>query len=363
VRIVFMQNGVLAYQDTCMRELAALGNDILIVCPASMEGYHFDGTRFGDYGETLMWDGEPPTPAELVRRVEDFRPDVVLMRSHKGKAYRAVMKAVKGDALRVLFMSNVWLNTPRQWIGRLTHRLYVDPLFEACYTPGERSEWFLRRLGFSGEQVIRGANSADVDVFERGPRTGAELAAKGRFLFSGRFIWHKGLEVLAPAYQRYRELVEDPWDLTLVGEGPLASLFHGVPGVEVRSFMQPTELADLMQDCSCFILASHVDFWGVVIHEAEVAGLPIIVSDGVGAVPYLVQDGFNGWVVAAGSVDDLTSALVRMSTAGEARLQEMSDGSRALATRLTPKIWARHFHEEVARRLPAATGRSAAPAL
>jgi hypothetical protein len=47
-----------------------------------------------------------------------------------------------------------------------------------------------------------------------------------------------------------------------------------------------------------------------------------------------------------------------MSTAGEDRLQEMSDGSAALATRLSPTIWARHLHEELARRLPAATGRS-----
>jgi hypothetical protein len=32
----------------------------------------------------------------------------------------------------------------------------------------------------------------------------------------------------------------------------------------------------------------------------------------------------------------------------------MSDGSRALSSRLTPEIWARHLHEEIEVRLPAA---------
>jgi glycosyltransferase involved in cell wall biosynthesis len=327
-----------------------------------MDGYRFDGSQFGDYGQTLFYEGAPPSPAELVGVVENFRPDVIVMRAWKGKAHRAVMRAQRGKALRVMFSSNVWLNTPRQWLGRATHRLYLGPLFDACYVPGERSEWFARRLGFSGDQLIRGANSADVAVFEGGRRDAAELAARKRFLFSGRFIWHKGMDTLAPAYRRYRELADDPWGLTIVGEGPLKAEFEAIEGVEVRSFMQPTELAALMHESSCFILPSHVDFWGVVVHEAAVAGLPLICSDGVGAIPYLLQDGFNGWAFAAGDVDELTTALLRMSSADEARLQQMSDGSRALATRLTPEIWARHFHEEMGRRIPAATGRRPATA-
>ena len=107
-----------------------------------------------------------------------------------------------------------------------------------------------------------------------------------------------------------------------------------------------------MRASSCLILPSHIEWYGVVVHEAAVAGLPLICADGVGAVPHLLQDGFNGWTVAAGDVEDLADAMVRMSTAGEERLKEMSDGSRALGSRLTPRIWARNLEEELARRLP-----------
>jgi glycosyltransferase involved in cell wall biosynthesis len=72
----------------------------------------------------------------------------------------------------------------------------------------------------------------------------------------------------------------------------------------------------------------------------------------VGAVPSLLQDGFNGWTVAAGNVASLASAMERMANLPVERLAAMSDGSRALASRLNPTIWARNLHEEIERRLP-----------
>lgn len=355
MRVLFLHNGLLAYQDACLRELAKLGDEIMVVHPEGLADSHFREEEFLSYGVDWSYKGsEPPDPAALLRAVEDFGPDVIVMRAWKGKAYRKVMKAWKGRALRVMFSSNVWLNAPRQWLGRAGHRIYVDPLFDAAYVPGERSEWFVRRLGFAGEDIVRGANSADVALFERGPRTGDELAGRRRFLFSGRLIWHKAVDTLAPAYARYRTLVDDPWDLEVVGEGYQANLFDGIDGVTLHGFKQPEELAELMHEVSCFILPSHVDFWGVVVHEAGTAGLPLICSDGVGAVPYLLQDGFNGWVVAAGNVDHLADAMARMSRSTPEELEAMSVGSRNLASRLSPEIWARHFHDEMARRLPAA---------
>src|SRR3546814_6814214 len=115
--------------------------------------------------------------------------------------------------------------------------------------------------------------------------------------------------------------------------------------------MQPEALADRMQEVSCLILPSHIEWYGVVVHEAAVAGLPVICSDGVGAVPHLLQDGFNGWTVEAGSRSELVTAMVRMSSASPARLESMSRGSQALGSRLTPEIWAVNLHEELERRL------------
>ncbi|MDT0202584.1 glycosyltransferase family 4 protein [Nocardioides sp. AE5] len=350
MRIAVLMTGLTAYQDVCFRELAALGDDILLVHPPTMPFAEFDKTKFTREVERIVWNPDMPSAAELVPQIEAFAPDVVIMWSWDGAGYRAVMKKFRRRALRVMFSSNFWHGTPKQYAGLVARYAYVTPLFDAVWVPGERSELFAKRIGFDGSQVIRGANSADTDLFDRGPRTGAELASRRRFLFTGRLIWHKAPTLLAEAYAEYRTRVPDPWELDIVGDGPLKKDFAGIDGVRLEGFMQPEALAARMQEVSCLILPSHIEWYGVVVHEAAVAGLPVICSDGVGAAPHLLQDGFNGWTAAAGSKSELVTAMERMTAAGPERLEEMSRGSQALGSRLTPRIWARNLHEELERR-------------
>jgi glycosyltransferase involved in cell wall biosynthesis len=353
VRIAFLLFGVTTNQDACYRKLTELGDELLLVFPESMQDMHFDGgAEFGDYAQTLVWQ-QLPDAATLTRLVDSFAPDAIVMSSWVGDGYRKAMAAQRGRALRILFTSNVWRATPKQWLGRAAHRFYIDPLYDCAYVAGDRSEWFARRLGFSAADIIRGSQSANVVTFDRGPRDPSELASRRRFLFSGRLVEHKAVPVLAEAYARYRRgTSREPWDLSVAGTGPLASVLEGIDGVKLHGFLQPRELSDAMHESSCFLLPSILDYYGLVVHESATAGLPLLCSDGVGAVPSLLQDGFNGWTVEAGNVASLASAMERMANLPEERLAAMSEGSRALASRLNPTIWARNLHEEIERRLP-----------
>jgi glycosyltransferase involved in cell wall biosynthesis len=350
VRIAVLMTGLTAYQDTCFQALSELGDDLLLVHPESMAYAPFDKSKFTNSVKRHIWKTMPDAKT-LVPIVEEFKPDAVIMWSWDGRGYRAVMKAVKGRALRVMFSSNFWRGTKKQYAGLVASRFYVTPLFESVWVPSAWAESFAKLIGFDGKDIIRGANSADTAVFDRGPREAEEIAKRRRFVFTGRLIWHKAPTELAEAYRRYRAATEAPWDLDVVGAGPLAKDFDGIDGVTLRGFMQPEELSDLMHEASCLILPSHAEWYGVVVHEAAVAGLPIICSDGVGAVPHLLQDNFNGWAFPAGNVDAMAQAMGRMSALSVERLKAMSDGSRALGSRLTPQIWARNLHEEIERRL------------
>ncbi len=273
------------------------------------------------------------------------------MWSWDGSGYRAVMKAQRGRALRVMFTSNFWHNKPKQYAGIVASQFHVLPLFDCAWVPGERSEAFARLIGFKRKDIIRGANSADTPVFDRGPRDGDELGKNGRFLITGRLVEHKAPNLLAESYRRYRDRTATPWEFDVVGDGPLAERFVDLPGVSMHGFRQPRELSDLMHQSSCLVLPSYIEWYGVVVHEAAASGLPLIVSDGVGALTQLLQDNYNGWTVPKGDGEALTQAMLRMSAAGPGRLAAMSEGSRALGSRLSPTIWARNLHEELERRL------------
>jgi len=352
LRIAYLAREATGYLDSCLQALADFGDDVFVSYPRQVQNTAFDALRFDDYAQTYSWEGEPDATT-LLNRVRDFGPHAVIMWSWNWPAaHRAVMKD-HPEAVSILFMDNVWLATPRQWLGRLTHRWYLDPVFDCALVPGDRTEFFARRLGFTAGDVIRGAWCGDSRLFAALPTRGDELAARRRFVAALRLVHHKGADILAEAYRHYRELVDEPWQLEVAGIGPLAASFDGVDGVVMRGFLQPSELASLMHRSSCFVLPTRVEPYGLVLHEAAMAGLPIISTDTAGAAPTMLQDGYNGWTVPGGDAPGLARAMARMSTSSDARLGEMSVTSCALASRLTREGWARNLHEEVERRLDA----------
>jgi glycosyltransferase involved in cell wall biosynthesis len=364
VRIAFLLNGMTGYLDAQYRQLHKLGNELLVVSPATpdasgeaMADTAFAGLGTEDYAQVVGW-SEAPEPDALVRTVLDFEPDAVLMTSWNfTPAYRAVMKAVPSRVVRILIMDNLWRAAPKQWLGRVAHRAYVDPVADAALVPSDRTEFYARRLGFGAADVIRGSLSGDTALFGSPARTADELGSRRSFVYVGRLVAHKGADVLAAAYRGYRELTTEPWDLHVAGMGPLEPLLRSIPGVTLHGFVQPPQVAELMHRSSGFVLTSHIEPYGVVVHEAAAAGLPILCSDFTGAAPGFVQDGYNGWIVPAGDVAAWSRAMARMSSLPSARLASMSDVSRALSARLSPPGWALNLHEEIERRRAAGGGR------
>ena len=81
-----------------------------------------------------------------------------------------------------------------------------------------------------------------------------------------------------------------------------------------------------------FALLSEREPWGVVVNEAAACGLPLVLSDRVGAAFDLLRDGENGVLVMAGDVESAASALRRLAqnpaarAAAGARSQELMEG-------------------------------------
>lgn len=366
MRIALLINGMTGYLDAEFRALADLGHTLLLVTPGSADvsvGAMRD-TAFtvlehaSEYAEVHAWQTDPD-PAELVASVaETFKPDAVLMTAWNfSKAYRAVMKAVPPETVRIMYMDNLWRAAPRQWLGRLTHRWYVDTVADAALVPSDRTEFYARRLGFSPADIIRGGAVGDTTLFTSERRTAEELGSRRSFLYVGRLVDHKGADVLAAAYRRYRELATSPWDLHVVGIGPMEEMISAIPGVTMHGFLPPDQVAVLMREVSCLALTSHIEPFGVVVHEAAASGLPMLVTEFSGAAPVFVQDGYNGWQVTAGHVEHWARAMVEMSALPAERLADMSEVSRSLSRRASPAGWALNLTEEITRRKARGGGR------
>jgi glycosyltransferase involved in cell wall biosynthesis len=142
-------------------------------------------------------------------------------------------------------------------------------------------------------------------------------------LFSGQLIERKGVDLLIRAFTQISDQVPELC-LQLLGTGPAAGILKGMIPLELQGrvqflgFQQPSALPTIFAAADIFVLPSRHDGWGVVVNEALGSGLPIILSDRVGARD-LVEDGSNGFVTSAGDVDELANALHKLAMSSDLR--------------------------------------------
>jgi UDP-GlcNAc:undecaprenyl-phosphate GlcNAc-1-phosphate transferase len=237
----------------------------------------------------------------------------------------------------------------RALIRRVTKAVGLRPVISgaaACLATGTLSREYLCRYGARPERVFYFPNTPDVEWFaehsdELRPRR-AELRAKWGLpdaptvLFAGRLIQVKGVDVLLRAFAELRKRLGEA-SLAIVGDGPEKSRLEGLArelgvadGVHFIPFQQRDALVELYACVDVFCLPSRHEPWGVVVNEAAACGLPLVVSDRVGAAPDLVKEGRNGRVVPAEDASALAEALLEMLKPSADR-DEMARVSREAA--------------------------------
>ncbi len=172
---------------------------------------------------------------------------------------------------------------------------------------------------------------ADLELFAP-PAVEPARGAGTVFLFAGAPIVRKGFDLLLEAFARVAR-AEPSAVLRVVGPR------GGQAARERITFVGPVAQAQLAAEMSradCLVLPSRNDSYGMVVAEALAAGLPVVVSDMVGAAE-LVLPGENGWVVPAGDAGALGDRLLALAhpPTGPALLRAMRPACRASAERAT----------------------------
>jgi glycosyltransferase involved in cell wall biosynthesis len=162
--------------------------------------------------------------------------------------------------------------------------------------------------GVPPERVHAVPLGADLELFSPGgaDKEGADLT----FLFSGAAIHRKGFDLLLEAFDRVRA-GNRAVRLRLVGpRGDSAHLLErrGTDGIDVLGPMPQPELAAELRQADVLVLPSRNDSYGMVVAEALASGLPVLVSEMVGAKD-LVTEGRTGWIVPVGDATALSGRM------------------------------------------------------
>jgi glycosyltransferase involved in cell wall biosynthesis len=168
---------------------------------------------------------------------------------------------------------------------------------------------------FFRRQVAEAARRRESLRGELGLETGRPV-----ILYASKLMPRKRPGDLLDAYARLSVDGREPHAyLVFVGDGEERSrLEHRArqlawSSVRFAGFRNQTELPRYYDLADVFVLPSAHEPWGLVVNEVMNAGKPVVVSDGVGAAPDLVQDGENGFVVPVGHVGVLADRLARLT--------------------------------------------------
>ena len=195
---------------------------------------------------------------------------------------------------------------------------------DAFVVPGKSAVEYLRKYGVPEEMIFTAPNAVDTDFFAQRAEAIRRDAAMHRqalrlpdrfFLFAGRLVAEKGIFDLLDAYQALAPSVRDEMGLVFVGDGAArsalqqraAAINHGL--IQFAGFAQRESLPAYYALADALVFPTHTDTWGLVVNEAMACGLPVISSDAAGCVADLVESGWNGRVVSAGDIGQLSSAM------------------------------------------------------
>jgi colanic acid/amylovoran biosynthesis glycosyltransferase len=153
----------------------------------------------------------------------------------------------------------------------------------------------------------------------------------------GRLCEQKGQVLLVEAVRR---LVEAGVDcrLTLVGDGELRGTIEALirqHNLQNHIILTGNATGDEVQkqilNARAFVLPSFGEGLPVAIMEALALGRPVI-STYIAGIPELVKPGENGWLVPAGSIEDLVAAMRQVLGATVEQLEAMGqNGADAVA--------------------------------
>lgn len=339
---------ITGYSTSGMRALVEQGHDVRLMYQQIDNAFWgaFDEDELTRGLNAVGWKDEPDEDL-LLRDLEEFQPDVLIVNSWHISTYMKAARKWRGRALRVVVMDHQWINSPKQWLGRLTRQLFIQPAFDAAFMPGDEQAVFARHLGFKQHEIIVGLYTCDDPFF-----TGPQDPPSNSFLFTGRLVATKGVDVLAEAYRRYRAGSSDPWPLKVAGIGSMDEELKAIDGVELLGFVAPKDLPEVMRTSGCLVLPSRFEPWGVVLQEAAASGQAVICTSACGGASRLVLDGYNGRVVTADRIDELAAAMSWVASADPEHRRAMSLRSTQLAAQYTPTRWAEHLTDRCQELLP-----------
>jgi len=386
-RLLIVAPHVVQYSSPLFREMARDPRLDLLVSYCSMQGAE-SGVDPG-FGVKVSWDtpvleGYPWTNVRnrawrpgsdhfwglfnpgLWSLVGNGRFDAVLVCGYYFASAWIAVGAAKFYGVPIIFVSDShslqsW-RAQSPWRLRLKKQLLqrIFSLAQAVIVSSTGGVEYLKLLGYPAERVALAPTAVNNGWWKQEAAKVDREAVRKEWsipagacvaLFCAKLQPWKGPMDLLEAFARAN--VENSY-LVYAGDGPSRSSLEsratelGVADrVRFLGFLNQSQLPSAYRAADLFVLPSLFEPFGLVVNEAMLCGLPVVVSDRVGARFDLVRPNETGKVFPAGDIDGLAATLREILPDAAMRKQMGAIAARRMDT-WSPREYVEGFVRAVA---------------
>jgi glycosyltransferase involved in cell wall biosynthesis len=378
-RLLIVNSHVIQYAAPNLRGLVRDARVDILVAYCSMQGA--ESGVDPEFGVQVSWDtplldGYPWT---LVRNratrpglgrffgllnpglwnlIRDGHFDAVLLPGYFYASAWIAIGAAKWHGVPIVFVTDShglqnW-GTRSEWKIRVK-KVIVPRIFslaQAIVVSSSGGVEYLKSLGLPRESIVLAPTAVDnawwlkqAAGVDRGSVRAGWRIPEGALvvLYCGKLQpWKRPVDLLE-AFARAD--VRDSY-LVFAGDGPekkqlelRATELRLADRVRFLGFVNQSQLPSVYCSADWFVLPSLFDAFGLVVNEAMLCGLPVIISDRVGARFDLVRPNENGYVFPAGDKEAL-AAILREALPDQVKREQMGKAARHRMETWSPREYA-----------------------
>lgn len=157
----------------------------------------------------------------------------------------------------------------------------------------------------------------------------------------GRYTYQKGFDMLLKTWKMVCNKIEG-WELQIVGEGELKdTLLQQIKELSLETSVKlcpvTTDIRSVYREASVLVLSSRYEGFGMVLLEAQTAGVPVVSFDCKCGPSEIVSDGVTGYLVPANDVTTLAGKMLVLMQ-DEALRKQMGRNAFVDASRFSEKV-------------------------
>jgi glycosyltransferase involved in cell wall biosynthesis len=165
-----------------------------------------------------------------------------------------------------------------------------------------------------------------------------------QLIFIGNLLSIKGLDLVIQATNEINKEKKGSITLEIFGYGdPTKWISTSSIGISYKGIIPFGHSQEIVKNYDYLILPSRHDGWGVVVNEALLQGVPVILSDRVGAKA-LVEKSGAGLLFESENVDELKQLLLSLASNPHKQAQ-YAEKAAQMAEKITPSAAAIYLEE------------------